>query len=155
VRGRRFLVLLFTFFLFCFHGTTAHYRDFTMKDTPQLVGLLWTSDRPDSVTSTWEHTTLTRHRPPCTQREQQKIHPVKWDNFIACICASQQQYLKIASARLLTLWTGWYVRKPLQAGTYVNQFRIHPQGITLQTLSRCPYYLCLYSVKTLQIFPVL
>jgi hypothetical protein len=27
-------------------------------DTPQLLGLLWTSDQPDAETSTWQHTTL-------------------------------------------------------------------------------------------------
>jgi hypothetical protein len=29
------------------------------SDTPQSVGLLWTSDQPDAETSTWQHTTLT------------------------------------------------------------------------------------------------
>jgi hypothetical protein len=31
----------------------------------QPVGLLWTSDKPDTETSTWQHTTLTRDRHPC------------------------------------------------------------------------------------------
>jgi len=30
------------------------------SDTPHSVGLLWTSDRPDAETSTWQHTVLTR-----------------------------------------------------------------------------------------------
>jgi hypothetical protein len=34
-------------------------------DTPHMVGLLWMSDQPDAETSTWQHTTLTRHRNPC------------------------------------------------------------------------------------------
>ena len=29
------------------------------SDTPHSVGLLWTSDQPDTETSTWQHTTLT------------------------------------------------------------------------------------------------
>ena len=29
-------------------------------DIPQSVGSLWTSDQPDTETSTWQHTTLTR-----------------------------------------------------------------------------------------------
>ena len=29
------------------------------SDTPQSVGLLWTSDQPAAETSTWYHTTLT------------------------------------------------------------------------------------------------
>jgi hypothetical protein len=28
----------------------------TLKDTPQSVGLLWTSDQPVTETSTWQHT---------------------------------------------------------------------------------------------------
>jgi len=28
------------------------------SDTPQSIGLLWTSDQPDGETSTWQHTTL-------------------------------------------------------------------------------------------------
>jgi len=35
------------------------------SDTPHSVGLLWTSDQPDTDTSTWQHTTLTRKRHPC------------------------------------------------------------------------------------------
>jgi hypothetical protein len=38
------------------------------SDTPQSVGLLWTSDRPNAETSTWQHKTLKRHRYPCLWR---------------------------------------------------------------------------------------
>jgi len=38
------------------------------SDTPQSVGLLWTSGQPDAETSTWEHTTLKKHRLPCPRR---------------------------------------------------------------------------------------
>jgi len=34
------------------------------SDTPQSVGLLWTSDQPDPETSTSQHTTLTRDKHP-------------------------------------------------------------------------------------------
>jgi len=34
------------------------------SDTTQSVGLLWKSDQPVSETSTWKHTTLTRHSCP-------------------------------------------------------------------------------------------
>jgi len=37
------------------------------SDTPQSVGFLWTSDRPIAETSTWQHTTLTADRHPCTR----------------------------------------------------------------------------------------
>jgi hypothetical protein len=30
------------------------------SDTPHSVGLLWMTDQPDTDTSTWQHTTLTR-----------------------------------------------------------------------------------------------
>jgi hypothetical protein len=48
-----------------------HHRGFTftLKDTPQSVGLLWTSDHPTAQTSTWQHTTLTSDRHPCPQRD--------------------------------------------------------------------------------------
>jgi len=36
------------------------------SDSPQLVGLLWTSDRSDRETSTWQNTTLTNGRQPYT-----------------------------------------------------------------------------------------
>jgi hypothetical protein len=42
--------------------------------TPHSVGLLWTSGRPDAVTSTWQHTTLTRDRHPCHLRDSNP-HP--------------------------------------------------------------------------------
>ena len=32
------------------------------SDTPHSGGLLWTSDQPDSETSTWQHTTLRRKK---------------------------------------------------------------------------------------------
>ena len=38
------------------------------SDTPHLVGLLWTSDRPpDAETSTWQHTSFTEDKHPCPQ----------------------------------------------------------------------------------------
>jgi hypothetical protein len=39
------------------------------SDKPHSVGLLWTNNRPDAETSTWQHTTLTRDRHPCRRRE--------------------------------------------------------------------------------------
>jgi hypothetical protein len=35
------------------------------SDTSQSVGLLWTGDKPDAVTSTWQHTPLTTDKHPC------------------------------------------------------------------------------------------
>ena len=40
----------------------------THNDTPLSVGLLWTRDQPVAETSTWQHTTFTRDRHPCPQR---------------------------------------------------------------------------------------
>jgi len=39
------------------------------SDTPNLVGLVWTSDWPDAETSTWQHPTLTRGRHSCPRRD--------------------------------------------------------------------------------------
>jgi len=35
------------------------------SDTPHSVGLLWMRDQPDTGTSTWQHTTVTRDRYLC------------------------------------------------------------------------------------------
>jgi hypothetical protein len=39
------------------------------SDTPQSLGLLWTSDQPDAETYTWKHITLTTDRHPCQRRD--------------------------------------------------------------------------------------
>jgi hypothetical protein len=39
------------------------------SDTPQSVGLLWTSDQSNTETSTYQHTTLTEDWHPCPQRD--------------------------------------------------------------------------------------
>jgi len=39
----------------------------THNDAAQSVGLLWTSDQPDTETSTWQHTTLTTDTHPCSR----------------------------------------------------------------------------------------
>jgi len=36
------------------------FLEHTQLNTPHSVGLLWTSDRPDAETSTWQHTLLPR-----------------------------------------------------------------------------------------------
>jgi hypothetical protein len=41
----------------------------TLRHTPQSVGLLWTRDRPNPGTSTWQHRTLTRDRHPCPRKD--------------------------------------------------------------------------------------
>jgi len=48
-----------------------HYLGFTitLRHThTHLIGLPWTSDQPDTETSTWQHTALITDRPPCPQR---------------------------------------------------------------------------------------
>ena len=37
-------------------------------DTALSVGLLWASDEPNAITSTWQHTTLTTDRHTCPRR---------------------------------------------------------------------------------------
>ena len=39
------------------------------SDTPHSVGLLWTSDKPDTKTSTWQHTIFGRNGQPCPRRD--------------------------------------------------------------------------------------
>ena len=43
--------------------------------TSHLVGLLWTSDRPDADISVWEHTALTRDRHPCSRWDLNRPSP--------------------------------------------------------------------------------
>jgi len=45
------------------------------SDTPQSVGLLWTSDQPDAETSTIQHTTITRDRHPWPWRDSNPQSP--------------------------------------------------------------------------------
>jgi hypothetical protein len=47
------------------------------SDTPHSVGLLCTSDQPDVETSTWQHTTLTTDRHPCSRRDSNPQIPAK------------------------------------------------------------------------------
>jgi hypothetical protein len=62
---------------FFFHGLTAAVGlgfltvqvSRSHSDTPHSVGLLWTSDKPDAETSTWQHTTITTDRYPWTRRD--------------------------------------------------------------------------------------
>jgi hypothetical protein len=48
-----------------------HFWGFTITflDTPHSVGLLWTRDQLVAETSTWQHTTLTTDRHPCSWRD--------------------------------------------------------------------------------------
>jgi len=39
------------------------------SNTPHSVGLLRTTDQPDTEGSTWQHTTITRDRYPCPRRD--------------------------------------------------------------------------------------
>ena len=61
------------------------------SDTPQSVGLLWTSDQLVAETSTWQHTIFTRERHPCHRRDSNP--------------QSQQ-----ASGRIPTAWTARSLR---------------------------------------------
>jgi hypothetical protein len=76
------------------------------SDTLQSVGIPWMSDRPDAETPTSQHTTLTRDRPPCPQRDsipqfQQRkaadprLRPCHWDRLsksIVCVCFFSWRY---------------------------------------------------------------
>jgi len=55
------------------HPLTHHSRLYEVprfySDTPHSVLLLWTRDRSVAETSTWQHTTLTRDKYPCSRRD--------------------------------------------------------------------------------------
>jgi len=46
------------------HCLLIHEVPWSLSDTPQSVGLLWTSDQVVAETSTWQYTTLTTDRHP-------------------------------------------------------------------------------------------
>jgi len=46
------------------------------SDTPQSIGLLWTSDQPVPETSTWQNTTLTWDKHSCPPTEFEPTIPV-------------------------------------------------------------------------------
>ena len=56
-------------------------------DTPHPVGRLLMSDQPDAVTCTWKHTTLTRHRHPCSGGIRTR-NPSKWVAADLCFISS-------------------------------------------------------------------
>ena len=67
-----------SWFLFCFHGSTALVDQGILivkvsrshsLDAPYSVGLLWTSDRPVAGNSTWQHITLKRNRHLYSRRD--------------------------------------------------------------------------------------
>jgi len=51
------------------HGLTIVEDSRSHSDTPQSVGLLWTSDQSDAEASTGQHTTLTTERYPFPWRD--------------------------------------------------------------------------------------
>jgi len=38
------------------------------SDTPNFVGVLWTTDQPNTETSTWQYTTLKKEKHSCHRR---------------------------------------------------------------------------------------
>ena len=84
---------------FFFHGATApigpgtpltRLHDHIQLHTPQLVWFLWMSDQPDSKTSTWQHTALTRDR-------QTSIPPAAFEPTIPASELSQTHALARAA----------------------------------------------------------
>jgi hypothetical protein len=53
-------------------SSLSRLHNHTRFNTLHRAGLLWTDDRPNTETSTWQHTTLTRDRHPCPR---QNLHP--------------------------------------------------------------------------------
>ena len=88
----------------------------THNDTPQSVGLLWTSDQSVAQTSTWKHTTLTTDKHPCprwdsnprsqqtsglrpTPQNSRPLRPAKGvsysskNYFADCLCAKKSRQM--------------------------------------------------------------
>ena len=60
-----FFILILASSTCAFRCTELFLHLITLKDTHTLGRLLWTSDQPDTETSTWQQTTLTADRHPC------------------------------------------------------------------------------------------
>jgi hypothetical protein len=59
------------------------------SNTPHPVGLLWTSDKPDAETSTWQHTRLTRDRYPVSPAGFEPAIPAsEWPQTHALVCVA-------------------------------------------------------------------
>ena len=75
------------------YASLSKFRHHT-QDTQDSVGLLWTSDRPDAETSTFQHTTLTKDTRPAageirTRRQQTQTHTLeRVSTGIACFLSN-------------------------------------------------------------------
>ena len=65
--------------------------------SPHSVGLLWTSDRPDAVTSTWQHKTIARdgHLCPPPQRDSNPQSQLASDRIPTSLTARTTIYIYI------------------------------------------------------------
>ena len=67
------------FFIIEVSRSHTHTHTHTHNDAPQSVGLFWTNDQLVAKTSTWQHTTLTRDRHPCPQRNSNTQNLSRWE----------------------------------------------------------------------------
>jgi len=117
--------------------------------TPHSVGLLWSSDRPVSVISTWQHTTLTtdihaprgiRHRNPLSERPQ--THALEsGTSKIGCqhcalfdISSLNRRYIKQQQNYEPTTLRNKHVSNSLNSFSYVGSDDNSPHSSTFQTL---------------------
>jgi hypothetical protein len=120
------------------------------SDTPHLVGLLWTSAQPDTETSTWEHTALTRDRhlmsragfePTIAASERLQTHALRrrghWDRPDTC---SYGLFLKTAATitsertdipSWITLYLTSLLKNRLQLTTFCNAVITEPEVLIL------------------------
>jgi hypothetical protein len=96
----------------------------SQSDTPHSVGLLWTSDQPDSETSTWQHTHTQRQASMPRGDSNPQSHQ-------ASCCRPIPQ-----TARSLGPAKKWYVHR--------NIVRIK----SVQVSTEIQYYLTLYLLNT-------
>ena len=108
--------------------------------TPHSVGLLWKIDRPDAETSTWQHTTLTTDRQPCSrldsnpQSQQAKGHrPKPWTarppgsatmSFVSTNFSSRSD--NISRITLFIGYTAVTVGRLGEGGIFINSVHIDP-----------------------------
>ena len=99
----KFIAIFITYLIFCYDSIVLVGLGFLIvevsrshSDTPQYVGLFWTSDQPIAETTTWQHTTAWRDR-----------HPMNPSGFELAIPESRRRQIN-ASDRV-AIGIGYYI----------------------------------------------
>ena len=97
--------------------------------TLQLVWLLWTGDRPDAVTYTWQHTALTTVKHSCLKRDS---HPQSHQASGHRPTSLTARSVGLATYRHIYLYLGeydWRTCRKHQLNIQHTHYPIRPHGV--------------------------